>query len=309
MQIFVRSRKLLGWLLCRLLIAAGRVRKARERAFAEGKITALYFHDPGTELFARCIAWLRKHGYTFISSGDVADILFHGKPCPRGAVWISLDDAYRGWLEDVIPEVRRHRIPVTLFVPTGIVGGDGRFPWFHDPAYTGTVANKAMSRGTSGAREAMTIDEVKRIASYPEVEIGGHTVNHAITPHCSPEQLRFEIGEGKRALESWIGAPIRCFSYPEGRCDGREKAVLREFGFRIAVTTVPELASASSDPLRIPRLCVPDNASFPEAVCAMVGVWRPLVDAMKKLPRRETSSTQGDERRGELNEPGTIATR
>ena len=43
-------------------------------------------------------------------------------------MWLSFDD---GWKElaEVLPLVRRLHLPVTLFIPSGVVGGDGRFPW------------------------------------------------------------------------------------------------------------------------------------------------------------------------------------
>lgn len=48
---------------------------------------------------------------------------------PR-SVMVTFDDAYRDFAEHAWPILRRHAIPVTLFVPTGYPGGDcGGFWW------------------------------------------------------------------------------------------------------------------------------------------------------------------------------------
>ena len=271
--------------LCALfLIVSGRAHRARRRAFNGEVITSIYFHRPNRKLFAQCISWLAKHGYTFISSDELIKILHNGGPFPRGGAWISLDDGYRSWLVDVLPVIRQYKVPVTLFVPSGIVSGNGLFPFFHDPRYPRETRKFIQSVPKKEViREALTIEELKRIAAYPEVEIGGHTVSHAITVYSTQQDLQFEIGEDKRAIEAWTGASVKSFAYPAGYVDGRETQFLQDFGFAVAATTEPSFITRRTDPLRVPRFCVPDNVTFPEAICAMVGVWRPFIDPIKRL--------------------------
>jgi peptidoglycan/xylan/chitin deacetylase (PgdA/CDA1 family) len=210
------------------------------------------------------------------------EILHHKKPFPRGAVWISLDDGYREWLEDLLPVIRQYEVPITLFFPSGIVAGDGLFPWLHSHSGNDT-GNADSDRRTKPQRDCITIEELKQIAAHPKVRIGGHSVSHELTTDCTDEKLRFEIGECKEALERWTGKTVRCFSYPAGRHDGRELQPLRKFGYSIAVTTEPAFVRPDTDPLLVPRFCVPDNVSFPEAICNMVGVWRPILEPIKTL--------------------------
>jgi peptidoglycan/xylan/chitin deacetylase (PgdA/CDA1 family) len=225
------------------------------------------------------VRWLKKHGYTFVSADDVIAMLRDGKPTRPGSVWLSFDDGWRGILTSVVPLSRYLGIPITLFIPSGIIEGDGRFPFLHDPNYPGAApVRKAFDAGT---REAITIAELTEIGRFPEVTIGSHTVTHSITPYCTKEELAMEIGESKRKLESWIGRAVNCFAYPEGKFDGRERQFLIQYGFELAVTTQSAFITAAADRFAVPRFSIGDDISFPQAICSMVGVWRPLVDSCK----------------------------
>jgi hypothetical protein len=129
---FVKLRWLVhycaGAVLALLLIGLGRARAARRKALNREVISAIAFHKPNRRLFLRCIAWLIENGYTFIAADDVVEFLHRAKPIPQGAVWLSFDDGWKEFAE-VLPLVRRHHIPITLFVPSGVLEGNGRFPW------------------------------------------------------------------------------------------------------------------------------------------------------------------------------------
>ncbi|MCU1338084.1 MAG: polysaccharide deacetylase [Bryobacterales bacterium] len=263
------------------LIASGRVRHARRRAFEGDVVTAIYFHKPNRRLLARCIQWLKKYGYTFISAHDLLEVLYRGKTPPRGAVWLSFDDGCKELLENILPLIRKTTIPVTLFIPSGIVEGNGLFPWLH-----GDGPHDMNASIDNGVRDALTVAELKQVAGFPEVTIGSHTVSHAVTTNLTGEKIRFELGESKRTLESWIRTDIRCFAYPVGRFDGRENSFLAEFGYRMAATTENALINRKTDPYRVPRFSVADEIWFPEAMCNMVGVWRPAIDSIITFLRR-----------------------
>ncbi|HYM08902.1 MAG TPA: polysaccharide deacetylase family protein, partial [Terriglobales bacterium] len=260
------------------VIASGRARRARRRALSGDVVSAIYFHRPKKQLFVRCVRWLIENGYTFISAAELLEICYHGKTPPKGAVWLSFDDGCKELCENVLPLVRQQGIPVTLFIPTGIVEGDGFFPWLHGRASPGL--NGAGASAHNGARDALTVAELKQVASRPEVTVGSHTVSHAVTTVLTEERARLELGESKHALESWTHSDVKCFSYPEGRFDGRERAFLAEFGYSLAATTENALIGRQTDPYLLPRFSVGDEIFFPEAICNMVGVWRPAIDPL-----------------------------
>jgi peptidoglycan/xylan/chitin deacetylase (PgdA/CDA1 family) len=254
------------------LIASGRVRRARRRALSGNVITAIYFHKPSLRLFLRCVRWLVKHGYTFISAKELWVTLHEGRPLPKGAVWLSFDDGWKELLSNVLPVIHQHKIPITLFVPPGIVAGDGRFNWV--PA-------------RNGFRDSLTVGELKQVAAaHGEITFGSHTFSHVCVPHCAEETVQIELALSRSTLESWTGTAVECFSYPYGEADGRATPCLIDSGYKVAATTENAFVTLQSDPYLLPRFAVADDVSFSEAICNMVGVWRPVCDRLKTWLRK-----------------------
>lgn len=251
------------------VIASGRVRRAKKKALNSNVVTAIYFHNPNKRLFTRCVRWMKKNGYSFISHDELIEILHKKIDPPKGAVWLSFDDGFKELLENVIPLARRLHVPITIFIPSGIVDGNGLFPWLH-----------------SETRDAMTVEDLTELIRHPEVSIGSHTVGHMVTADLSDEHPRYEFAQSKHALESWTGSPITTFAYPEGRLDGREALHLAECGYQLAATTETKFVTRETDPYLVPRFHVGDDFSLPEAICNMVGIWRPVIDPLIRVRQR-----------------------
>jgi glycosyltransferase involved in cell wall biosynthesis/peptidoglycan/xylan/chitin deacetylase (PgdA/CDA1 family) len=263
------------------VIASGRAGAARKRALSTGVVTPVYFHNPSRRLFKRCVEWLIKSGYKFISLDELHEILKGDMTPPPGAVWLSFDDGFKEMLQNVIPVVRKHKIPITLFVPSGIVEHGGRFPWLHRNTDTDPAR-----------RDSLTVEQLKQVAAYPEVTIGSHTVNHTVTASLAEEAMRFEFEESKRRLEEWTGREVKSFAYPEGRYDGPGRQLLAECGYKVATTTQVAFINGSTDPFLVPRFNVGDDISFSEAICNMTGQWRPVIDPLIDVMKRWSTITR-----------------
>ena len=102
----------------------------------------------------------------------------------------------------------------------------------------------------------MRSDQVRHL-HRAGMEIGGHTVNHPILRVLPDSEARQEIQKGKQTLESLIGAPVDVFAYPNGKpdkdYDQRHRDMVRELGFKVAVTTAPGVATAQSPDFEWPR--------------------------------------------------------
>ncbi|MCZ7545300.1 MAG: polysaccharide deacetylase family protein [Anaerolineae bacterium] len=59
-----------------------------------------------------------------ISGDDLIAHLTGGRALPPRAVLVTFDDAYRDFLTDGWPIMKRHGVPATLFVPTAYPGGE-----------------------------------------------------------------------------------------------------------------------------------------------------------------------------------------
>jgi peptidoglycan/xylan/chitin deacetylase (PgdA/CDA1 family) len=110
----------------------------------------------------------------------------------------------------------------------------------------------------------MTCAQV-RLLHESGMEVGAHTMSHPILANLEPAQAAREIGESKRILEAMIGAPVRCFAYPNGRPhrDYRAEhvALVKKLGFDGAVCTAWGVARHGDDPFQLPRFTPWDRSS------------------------------------------------
>lgn len=116
----------------------------------------------------------------------------------------------------------------------------------------------------------------------PLIEIGAHTTTHRALRLLSDDEVRQDIGDNKHFLEERLGRKVPHFAFPYGRpsLTGRREAdIVRDLGFRTAVTTDPGcLFSAHGDDLfLLPR----QDAEYPDdglshAICGVNGFYRAM---------------------------------
>lgn len=102
----------------------------------------------------------------------------------------------------------------------------------------------------------LTSEQVWELSSRG-VEIGGHTINHPILASVKDDVARQEIAGGKNRLEAITGKPVLTFAYPNGRpqrdYSERHVAMVRELGFKLAVSTAHGVGTSKSDCYQLPR--------------------------------------------------------
>lgn len=108
----------------------------------------------------------------------------------------------------------------------------------------------------------MTWDDVRALAAAG-VELGGHTVSHAILSKLPPEAQAAEIQGCAASLARGLGRAPVSFAYPFGRAwdfDERSVDAARAAGFATATTTHAGVHHAGGDPYRIPRVMIDEDA-------------------------------------------------
>jgi peptidoglycan/xylan/chitin deacetylase (PgdA/CDA1 family) len=115
----------------------------------------------------------------------------------------------------------------------------------------------------SGARlpaELMMRPEQVKALRQGGMSVGGHTATHPILARISPAEARVEVERGRTDLEGILNERVTLFAYPNGepRQDyGPEHvAMVKELGFRAAVSTRWAFARRSDDSFQLPR-CTP----------------------------------------------------
>lgn len=161
-------------------------------------------------IFIQQIQTLKNAGYTFVTPKEIIDILDGKIKLPLKPIVISFDDGYRDFYEDVFPILKTYGIKSIVYVVSGFLD---------KPNY-------------------LLTKQLKEIAESGMVEIGAHTVNHRALKGISKESAIYEIENCKKQLEELLNIPIISFAYPDGQFDNQAIDLVREAGFKSAVSTM-----------------------------------------------------------------------
>ncbi len=219
-----------------------------ERATAAG-LTRLFDH-------------LREHGYRFVSAADIDRGLAAGGRYAH----LTFDDGFANNLQllDLLP---REEVHATIFPSANHVRGGKAFWW-------NVVYRERRRRGQEGSIPAeygrlrqmtpaaidpyleaefgpgalapagdldrpLTMGELRDLAASPWVEIGNHTLDHAVLPRCSRAQQQEQISGAQRWLVDALDRTPFVIAYPNGDVDDGVAEVAREQGLRLGVTVAP----------------------------------------------------------------------
>lgn len=289
----VTFRNMAACFLAKALILFGFVKRAKKKALRGEYILSLYFHAPGKKLFEQIVKWFQANGFHFMSVKDLSLVIKRKIDFPRSAVLLTFDDGWQSNIENVIPIVKHYRIPLTIFITTGAIE-NGCYWW----SYSNLAREKNLIKQSkqqlkkmndhervkiinslqhcfSPKRQAMTVDQVQKLALDNNITIGSHTVTHPVLVNCEDGKSEHEIAESKSTLEKWLAIDINTFAFPNGDYSQRELSELQSLGFELAFTTKEQYLTLQrlKNPLEIPRFYINERASLSENICRMMGVW------------------------------------
>ena len=217
-----------------------------------------------------------------------------GAPLPPRPVLVTFDDGYRSLVEQGLPILERYEIPAAVFVCVEPVERREHF-WF-DSTYRrrgesavlaarsvpiaewrALVDAAAMPADEADAHRPMTVDELRRLASSPLIEIGGHTMTHLTLALASVDEQRYEIEKCRDELASLTGKRPTGFAYPYGLRPGdyssETMTLIAEAGFRYAFSTLQQFARLDCDRFEIPRFVMLDGVDEAELAHRLAYSW------------------------------------
>ncbi len=173
------------------------------------RITVLLYHrvcddardnlSVGVAQFERQMRLLRKHcNVLSIEQVLASERLQRSR---RPVVAVSFDDGYLDNYLNAAPILRRHRVPCSFYVSTGLVGSERCFP--HD------------QRRGNAPIPTMSWEQLREMQTWGYT-IGSHTVNH-IDCVAEPEAtVRQELLQSRADLKRELGRLDPIFAYPYG---------------------------------------------------------------------------------------------
>lgn len=217
-------------------------------------------------LFDEHVAALSDAGCHLVAVGDVPALLAGSEADGRPAVAISIDDGLADAANGAATVLAR-RVPATLFVPSGYVGGRAR--WL---------------TGEDGDRPLLDWVAIEGLAGAG-LEVGSHGHRHLAADLNAPAIVREDAAYSKGVLESRLGREVRSYAYPFGYQTQAARQAVRAAGFSQACAIMDLPALISDDPFALPRLHVGPQTT-PERLVALVSS-RPIGLARRRAELKQ----------------------
>lgn len=195
--------------------------------------------DPSSSAISISDAEFRRH-IRWLASGRVPVVslesLISGTS-DSDAIALTFDDGFQSFTEVALDLLSEHRLPSTVFVVTGKVGGTNAWD---------------SATGPSSLPVLPLLDwaGIARLAEKG-VTLGSHGRTHRRLPSLETEEV--EVIGSLDDFRRELGLSPAAFCYPYGDATERERnAVAR--AYRLAVTTELRPVSENEDPYAVPRL-------------------------------------------------------
>jgi peptidoglycan/xylan/chitin deacetylase (PgdA/CDA1 family) len=189
----------------------------------------------------------------------------------RGTVAITFDAAFENLERNVIPLLRRMRIPVTLFAVSENLGRKPKW---------------AMSRRHPEAEEMLMAEGPLAALPRDLFEIGSLTATHRNLARLSRGEIRAELANSKNDLELSLGRAVTALSVPDGQWTPEVLEVAQEVGYTQVFTCDPVVAEIGPDNLAVGRFNVTPDDWMGEFALKARGTYRAMV-RHRRFPRIE----------------------
>lgn len=194
-----------------------------------------------TENFEKQMKYLKENNYQIITFKDLENGEYKRRfDRDKKYVIITFDDGYKDNYINALPILKKYDIRIVLYLVTDLKYNK----WDTD----------VNDRPKEKKFELMNLQEVKELLDSGLVEIGGHTTVHLDMPVCEEKFLKEDLKKSKEKLEKISGQKIVSFAYPWGRNNENIRKLVKEVGYKFAVSTESGSSCFSDDLFEIQRV-------------------------------------------------------
>ena len=266
------------------------------------------FIKPDT--FAARLKLLQRRGFSVLTLDQAVMGLSGAAELPPCSVAITIDDGWYGTYVNMLPTLKRHGMPATIYCDSGNLMSGLPIPHvmarylrrIHADGPLSPEAEAAFERATDlkldrEDRYAATLEFARHLRINVEPYLAGrvfaymtpgeladaHSDGFAIELHThqhslhdfSARKIWEEVALNRDVLAALLGRPaasFRHFCYPSGRTAPGIGAVLRDLGIVSATTLEPGIAGRDADLLLLPRILDGGHLSMIEFEAELCGV-------------------------------------
>lgn len=96
--------------------------------------------------------------------------------------------------------------------------------------------------------------ELKKLTNSDLVTIGSHTHGHEILDKCEYHEIYETLSKSNKIIKEISGVTPKHFAYPNGNYNKKVFSIVKNFGYKSAVTTTPDFWTKNYNLYEIPRL-------------------------------------------------------
>jgi peptidoglycan/xylan/chitin deacetylase (PgdA/CDA1 family) len=188
-----------------------------------------------TPVFESHLRYLKENGYTVIPLRRLVDwYLKKSPPPPPKSVVIVADDGHKSVYSDMMPLVKKYRVPVTLFI------------------YPSAISN---------AKYAMTWDQLRELKKTGLFEFQSHTYWHPnfkkdrkkMKPAEFEKSVDMQLVKSKARIEKELGVKVDMLAWPFGIYDDYLLKKAAGAGYVATFTIERRHATARESVTKLPR--------------------------------------------------------
>jgi peptidoglycan/xylan/chitin deacetylase (PgdA/CDA1 family) len=195
-----------------------------------------------TPVFREQLTLIESHGWTVVPLRSL--LATQGEApgagaLPQKSVVLTIDDGHRSVYTELFPLLKKHRIPVTLFI------------------YPSAISN---------AGYAMTWPELAEMMASGLVDVQSHTFWHPnfnverrrLNPEAYARFTHDQFTKSRAILEQRLGGKVDLLAWPFGIHDDELEQWAREDGYAAAFTIDRRPVARADRPMALPRYIVVD---------------------------------------------------
>ncbi len=187
------------------------------------------------ESFAKQMQFLKSHHYNIVSLEAIGRMVGDKKRIPFKTVAVTFDDGFKDNYTYAYPVLKKLGIPATIFLIYDEIGrpqGD-RLSW----------------------------EQIREMQGSGLITFGSHTFGATPLVDINSEtQLRRQIIDSKKMFEEKLKAPVDTFCYVGGMFTPHIKDLVKEAGYKYAVSTALGKKFSNQDVYAIKRVRISENA-------------------------------------------------
>jgi len=216
------------------------------------KATVLMYHSINTnslfftvrsENFAEQMAYLKNKRFNIISLNQLVELIEEKKLIPQKTIVLTFDDGYKDNYFSAYPILKKYNFPATIFLVPDLIGQ--------------TTRNRQ-----NIVFKMLDWPQIQEMHQSGLIDFQPHSLTHQKLDRIKSTEVEHEVKESKIIIEEKLNKKCYFFAYPGGNFNEAAIDILKENGFRAALTINNALADRNSDLFKLPRKSINTETSM-----------------------------------------------